>query len=158
VLLPWVGVPFSIFLVCLGACRPLFSVIVLVSTVCLFYMDIRILITEAIKMLLTTNLLLMCKTKDWFSAIFALFPFVLEIKLTLSFEFNSIHVSTNSIHVSTNSIHVSKNQLGASSFLISTLLFSNFLQVNTKILDITFSPFVLLNLFLPSFRLCSFDK
>jgi hypothetical protein len=61
---PRVGMPFSILLVCFGACRPLFSVTVLLSTVCLFYMDIRILITEAINKLLTTNLLLMCKTKD----------------------------------------------------------------------------------------------
>jgi hypothetical protein len=32
------------------------------------------------------------------------------------------------------------------------------LQVNAKILEIPFNTFELLNLFLPSFRLCSFDK
>jgi hypothetical protein len=86
---PFVRSSFSIFLVCLGACRPLFNIIVLVISMCLFYTDIRTLITETIKTLLTSNLLLMCKTKDGFSAIFAPFPFVLEIKLTLSFEYNS---------------------------------------------------------------------
>ena len=77
--LPCVSVTFSIFLVCLGACRPLFNIIVLVSIMCLFYMNIIPLNTEAMKKLLATNLLLMCKTKDGvFCKYFALqvFPFV----------------------------------------------------------------------------------
>lgn len=128
----FVCVSFSIFILCLGACRALINIIVLVSSVCLFYVDIRILITEITKKLLTSNLLSVCTTKDGFSAIFALFLFVLEIKLTLNFEFNSC---------------INKS-IGSFSFPnISTTFFSNFFYVSVEIFDIYFSPFMLVYLF-----------